>query len=160
MGVEIERKFLVTDAAWRQSCSGGVLIRQGYLALGPPTAVRVRIAGERATLNVKTATMDIARDEFEYDIPLSDADAMLDALHARHIIEKTRYRVPHDELTWEVDEFHGENKGLTIAEIELDRVDQAFSAPEWVGDEVSHDPRYLNTHLSRHPYIQWARPAD
>lgn len=158
MGIEIERKFLVVNEQWREQCSGGILIRQGYLALGPPTAVRVRLAGGHATLNVKTATVHIARNEFEYGIPLGDGEAMLEAIRARHIIEKTRYEAVFDGLTWEIDEFHGANKGLIVAELELDSVGQTFSCPEWIGEEVSHDPRYLNTHLSRHPYMQWARP--
>ena len=148
MGTEIERKFLVTDETWRRHAQPGQAMRQGYLYVGPPTAIRVRTAGDRAWLNIKKATLAVTRAEFEYPIPLEDAQAILDHLCEGYIIEKTRYKI-------EIDEFHGVNGGLIVAEVELDHEDQPFKKPSWVGEEVSGDPRYLNSHLSRRPYSQW-----
>ena len=154
MGTEIERKFLVTGDAWRSS---GTPLRvvQGYLAYGPPVSVRVRIIGDEANLNVKTSRVSITRGEFEYPIPMADAEQLLAESCQGPPIEKTRFMVEHDGSTWEVDEFHGANEGLVVAEIELDDEAQAFTKPEWVGGEVSHETRYLNSQLSRHPYSAW-----
>ncbi len=155
MGIEIERKFLVKNDTWRADADAGVRIRQAYLAVGPPTAVRVRVQGERANLNVKTASLAIRRQEFEYDIPMGDAEAILQRCVEGYVIEKTRYEIEHAGMTWEVDVFEGVNDGLLVAEIELEHEDQEFERPAWAGDEVSGDPRYLNTHLSRTPYSEW-----
>jgi len=154
VGREIERKFLVRDESWRQGAQG-VHCRQGYLAVGPPVAVRVRIADGRAILNMKKKIADIARDEFEYAIPVEEAEEILARLCDGHVIEKMRYRIVFDGMTWEVDEFGDVNQGLVVAEIELDDEDQAFEKPPWVGEEVSYDARYLNLSLSRHPYTEW-----
>lgn len=156
MGTEIERKFLVSGHNWRANASA-VSCRQGYLAVGPPVAVRARIMGGKATLNVKKATLDITRDEFEYQIPEHDAEEMLDNLCEGYIIEKTRYRVEYGGKTWEIDEFGGANSGLVVAEIELNRADEVFLKPPWLGAEVSGDPRYLNSSLSRRPYSLWQK---
>jgi adenylate cyclase len=155
MGTEIERKFLVADDSWRVPGVSATPIRQGYMALGPPTAVRVRIAGETATLNVKTATLDIRRHEFEYAIPVHDAEEIMATCCAGDVVEKTRFAVPFAGAVWEVDVFAGLNEGLVVAEIELNHEDQPFDVPPWAGAEVSHDPRYLNTHLSQHPFSAW-----
>lgn len=152
MGREIERKFLVAGKPWQE---GGVAIRQAYLAFGPPVAVRVRIAGERANLNLKQATLDISRAEYEYEIPLADAEELLFQHRVGASIEKTRYRVPFEGRTWEIDVFEGANAGLVVAEIELEGEDAALALPPWVGPEVSGDARYLNTHLALHPYRDW-----
>ena len=154
MGTEIERKFLVTDGSWREGAEG-IAYRQGYMATGPPVAVRARIMGAKAVITIKKATVDIARDEFEYAIPLADAEAILARLCTGHIIEKTRYKVPFDGLVWEVDVFEGANAGLIVAEVELEDVAQFFGKPPWAGEEVSHDPRYLNSNLSKRPYTDW-----
>jgi adenylate cyclase len=155
MGVEIERKFLVKSHAWR-SDDPGKPIRQGYISLLERRAVRVRVAGSKAVLNIKAVHDDlIHRDEFEYEIPIEDGEALL----ARHctgaIIEKVRYRVPLDGHVWEIDEFSGANAGLVVAEIELSAANEPFGKPAWLGEEVSHDPRYLNTYLCTHPYTTW-----
>ena len=155
MGTEIERKFLVKDDRWRAGASEGRRYRQGYLVVGPPMAIRVRIAGDKALLNIKKATREIARDEFEYPIPLEDAEAILAGLCEGHIIEKTRYKVPFGGLTWEIDVFEGVNAGLVAAEVELDSETQRFERPAWLGEEVSRDARYLNSSLSRNPYTLW-----
>ncbi|MBN2309284.1 MAG: CYTH domain-containing protein [Candidatus Hydrogenedentes bacterium] len=159
MGREIERKFLVSGESWRDAAGPGVSIRQGYLAFGPPTAVRVRIAGDKANLNIKTATTEVSRAEYEYPIPLEDAEEIFGTLCAHHLVEKTRFRVDYHGMTWEVDVFAGVNQGLIVAELELESESQPFDAPPWLGPEVSHEPRYLNTHLSRHPYTEWPEHA-
>jgi len=155
MGTEIERKFLVADGSWRVPGISATPIRQAYMAFGPPTAVRVRIAGEAATINVKTATLAIRRKEFEYPIPMADAEELMAACCAGCVVEKIRYAVPYAGAEWEVDVFSGENAGLVVAEIELSHEDQPFDVPPWAGAEVSDEPRYLNTHLSQQPFSKW-----
>lgn len=154
MGTEIERKFLLKDDAWRKDASGQAY-RQGYLSTDKERTVRVRVVGTQAMLTIKGMTHGIRRVEFEYPIPLADADGLLELCH-RPLIEKTRYRVEHDGLVWEIDEFHGENAGLVVAEVELERESQAVTLPPWIGEEVSDDPRYFNSNLARHPYREWA----
>lgn len=154
MGTEIERKFLVVGDAWRQGAMG-VLYRQGYLCTTPERTARVRVAGDKGYLTVKGSRTGVSRLEFEYPIPLEDAQAMLDALCIRPLIEKTRYRIDHEGLVWEVDEFAGENAGLVIAEVELEREDQEVSLPAWVGKEVSADDRYANSSLAERPFSTW-----
>jgi adenylate cyclase len=156
MGKEIERKFLVIDRRWQEGATG-VRYRQGYLAVGPPVAVRIRMAGGEAFLNIKKATLDITRDEFEYRIPIEDAEAMLNELCEGLSIDKVRYKIRYGGMLWEIDVFEGANEGLVVAEIELLDPDQGFEHPPWLGEEVSGDPRYLNTSLSRHPYAEWRR---
>lgn len=154
MKKEIERKFLVFSDAWRSGASG-TPIRQGYFCYGPPVAVRVRICGEKANINIKMSTTDIVRDEFEYSIPLADAELLLERFCKGCIIEKMRYCVEFGGNRWEVDEFFGENAGLVVAELELEDPEQQFGKPGWVGDEVSGEPRYLNTSLSMRPFRIW-----
>lgn len=154
MNLEIERKFLVRDDRWK-ALGEGVLIRQGYLSSAPDRVVRVRVAGPVATLTIKGRTVGATRSEWEYPLPMEDAQAFLDGLCEKPIIEKRRYRIRHEGMLWEVDEFLGENAGLVVAEIELESEGQEFSRPEWVGSEVTHDPRYFNANLLRHPYSRW-----
>lgn len=154
MGTEIERKFLVTDLAWR----GGArteTCRQGYILAGPPVSVRVRIMDGRATLNLKKGDDALSREEYEFPIPLADASQILDGLCSGYPIEKTRHYVEFEGMTWEIDAFSGVNAGLTVAEIELESEDQTFAIPPWAGKEVTHDPKYLNARLSEHPYTHW-----
>lgn len=154
MAQEIERKFLVKGSAWK-ALAAGTLYRQGYLSSVKERTVRVRIAGEKAFLTVKGVNRGVTRTEFEYPIPVEDAAAMLDALCERPLIEKTRYAIPFGAHTWEVDEFHGENDGLVVAEVELARADEKPVLPDWVGDDVSGDPRYFNSNLAKVPYKSW-----
>lgn len=154
MAQEIERKFLVTGADWKQSAPG-VTYRQGYLSSAKERVVRVRTEGDRGVLTIKGITSGVSRLEFEYDIPRADAERMLDELCERPLIEKTRYRVPAGEVTWDIDEFHGENAGLVVAEVELTHEDQPFDRPAWLGREVSGDPRYFNANLIAHPFRDW-----
>lgn len=155
MGTEIERKFLVKGAGWR-SLAQGVVYRQGYITASPDRTVRVRVAGDQGYLTLKGASQGISRSEYEYAIPLQDATEMLDQLCQRPLIEKTRYRIPWGDVVWEVDEFAGENQGLIMAEVELTDPDQTVTLPEWIGAEVSADPRYFNANLARHPFRNWA----
>ncbi len=154
MSTETERKFLVIGDGWRSQTTG-TLYRQGYLVAEPERTVRVRIAGDRGFLTIKGKTEHISRPEFEYPIPLNDAAELLDTLCLRPLIEKTRYRLASGGLLWEIDEFRGENAGLILAEVELTNPNQVLNLPDWVGAEVSHDPRYYNASLIRYAYSQW-----
>lgn len=153
--IEIERKFLVVGHGWK-AASEGIAIRQGFLVAEKERTVRVRIAAGKAFLTVKSAAQGITRQEFEYPIPVAQAEQILD-LCIRPLIEKKRYRFEHQGMTWEVDEFLGENAGLVVAEIELESESQDFARPDWLGQEVSHDPRYLNANLVKSPYKEWGR---
>lgn len=155
MGTETERKFLVRGDSWRVAVCGQHVLRQGYLAIDGATAVRVRSDGGEAWITIKGPPEGISRPEFEYRIPATDAEAMLLLCRGR-VVEKTRYRVADGGRLWEVDVFSGQNEGLTLAELELGRADEEFVRPEWLGQEVSGDPRYLNATLSTEPYQTWA----
>ncbi len=156
MAREIERKFLVeqTDenAAWRGSES--VSIRQGYLSFDKHRTVRIRVSNHRAWLTVKGISNGATRDEFEYEVPFADGEAML-KLCEESIIEKRRFDFKAGNLTWEIDEFAGDNSGLVIAEIELESESQTIEIPEWAGQEVTDDTRYFNANLARRPYKFW-----
>lgn len=154
MGQEIERKFLVNGTAWKAQAAG-TLYRQGYLSNVKERTVRVRIAGEKAFLTIKGLNKGVTRTEFEYPVPVDDAAAMLDGLCERPLIEKTRYVLPSGGYTWEIDEFHGDNDGLVVAEVELQRADDKPPLPEWVGEEVSSDARYFNSNLVKKPFKTW-----
>lgn len=154
MAKEIERKFLVTGDGWRQA--EPVRYRQGYLSTDPGRTVRVRIAGDRAKLTIKGKTAGCTRSEFEYSIPLEDAEELLE-LCEQPIIDKDRRKIDVGGFTWEVDEFHGENGGLILAEIELDAEGRRFPLPGWVGREVTDDPRYYNANLVTNPVARWSR---
>jgi CYTH domain-containing protein len=154
MAQEIERKFLVKGLTWK-SLAAGTLYRQGYLSVAKERTVRVRIAGGRGFLTVKGVSRGVTRAEFEYEIPVADAAAMLEDLCERPLIDKTRFTVPFSGRTWEIDEFHGENAGLVVAEVELADSDEMPPLPEWVGEEVSLDPRYFNANLVKNPFRAW-----
>jgi adenylate cyclase len=154
MAVEIERKFLVINDNWRAG-AGGVLYRQGYLSTDPERTVRVRLEGDSGRLTIKGKSQGISRAEYEYPIPAGDAANLLEKLCQRPLIEKTRYRIAFAGHLWEVDEFHGENQGLLIAEIELASERAEFERPDWVGQEVSDDPRYFNASLVKNPFSRW-----
>ena len=154
MAIEIERKFLVKDDSWKAGREGK-RYSQGYLSRARGRTVRVRRVEEKGWFTVKGPGDGISRPEFEYEIPLSDARQMLENLCIQPLIEKIRYLVPHGGMVWEVDEFLGENLGLVVAEIELAAADQPFDPPPWLGKEVSGDPRYYNSCLSREPFSSW-----
>lgn len=155
MASEIERKFLVRDDSWRERARDPMRIRQGYVAASPKVSVRVRVSGDRAWLNLKSATVGVSRAEFDYLIPHSDGEQLIDTLCERPLIEKTRYFVDHAGHCWEVDVFEGENAGLVVAEIELASEDEPFERPSWAGREVSRDRRYYNAALVKLPYSRW-----
>lgn len=159
MATEIERKFLISDDSWRNDADDGTLYRQGYLSSGGSCAIRVRVAGTRAYLSIKSASSGISRAEFDYTIPLADAESILNDLCIRPPIEKTRYLVRYGEHVWEIDVFAGENAGLVLAEVELKHEDERFEHPVWVGKEVSEDERYYNAYLAEHPYRHWKAPS-
>ncbi len=154
MPLEIERKFLVKGNDWK--IDHGVWISQGYLNRDKERTVRVRIAGENAFLTVKGLNTGTTRQEFEYEIPVADAEQLLKICEGS-LIEKTRYKVDHADMTWEIDEFHGVNEGLVIAEIELEDEEQTFTRPEWLGTEVTADSRYFNSNLAERPYSSWSK---
>lgn len=154
MAKEIERKFTVKGDVWRDAAAG-VIYRQGYLNSAKERTVRVRVAGDKAFLTIKGITAGATRAEYEYEIPYADCEAMLNTLAEKPVIEKKRYKIPFGQFVWEVDEFFGENKGLIVAEIELQSEDQTFDKPDWIDQEVTGDPRYFNSSLVKHPFSKW-----
>jgi adenylate cyclase len=157
MPTEIERKFLVYGLDWRSG--NAQRISQGYLSRDKQRTVRVRIAGAKAYLTIKGETTGASRAEFEYEIPLEDAESLL-LLCDGPLVEKLRHRIVYEGFTWEVDEFLGENTGLIVAEVELSSEDQAFSRPPWVGREVTMDARYYNSNLAANPFTRWGKVGD
>ena len=155
MATEIERKFLVKNDSWRDLSTNSKQIIQGYLANTERGSIRIRIAGDNASLNIKSMTLGVTRSEYDYAIPTDDARTMLENLCMRPLIEKTRYYVKHGGHTWEIDAFAGANAGLVVAELELQSHDEPFERPPWLGNEVSDDPRYYNVCLIEHPYSSW-----
>lgn len=159
MAAEVERKFLVTGERWRADAVRSMRIVQGYIVGSASASVRVRVSGDRAWLNLKSATVGVSRAEFDYEIPLADAEQMLATLCSGPVIRKTRYFVPHAGREWEVDVFEGDNAGLVVAEIELESEDAPFDRPPWAGREVSADARYYNAALVERPYRLWKNEA-
>lgn len=155
MALEIERKFLLANALWKMQVDHSVFYKQGYLSSQPTNSIRIRVCDDCAWLNIKSATIGVQRHEFEYEIPLADAHEILDQLCLKPVIEKTRHFVKMGPHHWEIDEFAGENLGLVVAEIELNAADEHFDKPDWLGLEVTHDVRYYNNNLARHPYSEW-----
>jgi adenylate cyclase len=155
MAQEIEHKFLVRDTRWRKDVYRSVPMRQGYLVSDKSRSVRIRIAGDTAHLNIKSGTLGVSRSEFEYEIPLADAQELLDKLCRKPLLEKIRHFLHYGNHTWEIDEFQGDNAGLIVAEVELVSLGEAFERPPWLGEEVSHDLRYYNSQLAEHPYKDW-----
>lgn len=154
MGQEIERKFqVIEDEAWRQV--KGTVYRQGYLSTVKERTVRVRTVGDKGYLTIKGITVGATRLEFEYDIPVDEANELLDELCEKPLIEKRRRIIAFAGLTWEVDEFFGANAGLVLAEVELEDEAQPIEKPRWIGAEVTDDPRYFNANLVNHPYANW-----
>jgi adenylate cyclase len=154
VGTEIERKFLVNDPSILDSVAG-TAYRQGYLSTDPDRTVRVRRAGDHGFVTIKGRGEGASRPEYEYEIPVADADELIDRLALRPIVEKVRHRLETGGLTWEIDVFGGENEGLILAEVELPSEDHAFEVPVWAGDDVTDDPRYYNANLVEHPYRTW-----
>ena len=156
MGKEIERKYVVDQAAWKPQ-DAGTHFKQGYLNSQKERVVRVRIEGDRAKLTIKGPSVGVTRSEFEYPVPVEDAAILLDNLCEQPLIDKHRHKETHGGKTWEIDVFHGDNEGLVVAEIELSSEDESFALPPWAVREVSSDPRYFNSNLLKNPYKQWPR---
>ena len=154
MAEEIERKFLVRGEEWK-ALAKGTSYRQGYLNSIKERTVRVRTIADKGYLTVKGITTGATRSEYEYEIPAVEADAMLTDLCEKPLIEKNRYKITMGNHIWEIDEFFGENRGLVVAEVELKSEDQAFQKPQWIGEEVTGDPRYFNSNLIKHPFTKW-----
>ena len=154
MAKEIERKFLVNGEDWRELAKG-TAYRQGYLSTVKERTVRVRTIDAKGFLTIKGITVGAVRAEYEYEIPVADANEMLDDLCEKPIIEKRSYKISHADLVWEVDEFGGVNDGLIVAEVELTDEAQTFDKPDWAGEEVTGDPRYFNSNLIAHPFTSW-----
>ena len=157
MPIEIERKFLLIDENWRLKADAGISMRQGYLSNNSKSSIRVRISGEQANLNIKSSTPGTVRREYEYPIPVVEAEELLADLCHELLIEKVRYHVEFSGFTWEIDVFSGANSGLVVAEIELVAIDQDFPRPAWLGREVSDEIRYYNSHLAGYPYLDWSK---
>ena len=156
MKTEIERKFLVISDAWRDTADEGRLCEQGYISANPENiTVRVRVIGSQGFLTLKGPTKGISRSEMEVEIPVEEATYMLRNFCADRVVSKMRYLFKINGLCWEVDEFLGDNKGLILAEIELETEDQPFEKTGWLGEEVSFDPRYFNAALARNPFANW-----
>lgn len=156
MAFEIERRFLVAHDGWREHIQNSTLIRQGFLSIDKDRVVRVRVSGAQAWLTIKGRVSQRVRREFEYPIPLEDAQTMLDTLCGELVMEKTRYTLQHGDHLWELDVFHGVNDGLVLAELELSDEHADFARPNWLGAEVTQDGRYTNAHLSANPYRDWS----
>ncbi len=155
MGIEIEKKFLLKNDDWKKESDEGEQFRQGYMSGSNRSSIRIRVAGDRANINIKSATLGVTRKEYEYEIPVEDANEMLDSMCERPFIEKRRHFVQRGPHIWEIDVFEGDNEGLVVAEIELSDPDEPFDIPSWIGEEVSEDPKYYNVCLVNHPYKDW-----
>jgi adenylate cyclase len=154
MAKEIERKFLVEGDAWKKAAKG-IEYRQGYLSSVKERVVRVRTIENKGFLTIKGITKGVSRSEFEYEISVDDANVMLDEICEKPLIEKKRYKIVLGAHVFEVDEFFGENEGLVVAEVELKDEKQKVDLPDWIGAEVSGDPRYFNSNLIQHPFKKW-----
>ncbi len=154
MAKEIERKFLV-DLNKLKLPERALVIRQGYIPRGNGITVRIRMQDTTGYMTIKGMTVGISRDEYEYEIPLEDAEAMLDKFCDERVIKKIRYLVPAGKHTWEIDFFEGENDGLVVAEIELNSESELFEKPDWVGKEVTDEKKYYNALLMDNPYSKW-----
>lgn len=157
MGIEIEHKFLLVNDEWRRDVHKSVRYRQGYLSSQPTCSIRVRLSGQQAWLNIKSATIGTERMEFEYEIPFPDADILINKLCVKPLIEKTRHFVAFENHIWEIDEFEADNQGLILAEIELSSIGEFFEKPSWLGQEVTQDLRYYNNNLALNPYSTWPK---
>ncbi len=156
MPVEIERKFLILGDTWRQEADAGVSIRQGYLTQDQQPSIRVRVSDTaKSTLTLKHPRSGLSRLEYEYEIPKSEAEELLELSHGA-IVVKRRHNVKMGDLVWQVDVFEGSNHGLVMAEIELTSEEQEFHRPAWIGEEVTQDKRYQNSQLAWRPYCAWA----
>lgn len=156
MALEIERKYLV-DLEKLGTLENGTRIKQGYLSTNKEAVVRVRVKNDKAYLTIKGSNIGVTRLEFEYEIPLDEANEMLDKLCQKPVIDKTRYLINHENHIWELDIFYGENEGLVVVEVELSSEDETIILPSWVKEEVTTDARYYNSNLMKHPFKDWQK---
>jgi len=156
MPKEIERKFLVNPNFIKQ-LNNGIQISQGYIQTVDKTAVRARVKGERAFLTIKGESKGMTCSEFEYEIPVQDANDMIEELCSGHTVDKMRYEINHEEHLWEVDVFYGENEGLVVAEVELLSETENVVIPKWITEEVTGQAKYFNSALLVNPYSQWKK---
>jgi adenylate cyclase len=157
MGFEIERKFLVSSNDWQRLATRQISLRQAYLSANGKSSIRIRIKGDgSATLTVKSRPVDLRRLELEYDIPVLEAEALMQ-LRQGAIVEKVRHVIPCSDLVWEVDVFSGDNYGLVIAEVELQHERQPIELPPWVGAEITGQPQYYNSSLVQRPFSSWSQ---
>jgi len=155
--IETERKFLVNQPVWKKlKKPSGQVYFQGYLCIDEEKTIRVRVVGDCGFITIKGKSSGFSRTEFEYSIPGAEAEEILHLL-TKNVIKKTRYKIQDRAFLWEIDEFHDENNGLILAEIELRDVNEVFEKPDWIGKEVTADPRYYNFYLSMHPYLSWIK---
>jgi adenylate cyclase len=155
MAREIERKFLLKNDSWKKQVTETLSIKQGYLANTTKASIRIRRQNDNANINIKAAVAGVSREEFEYGIPISEAEYLLKNLCLQPTIDKQRHIVLYVEHKWEIDVFEGENKGLVVAEIELSASNEYFEKPEWLGEEVTEDIKYYNSSLRKKPFSQW-----
>lgn len=154
MTIEIERRFLLKNDSWRALAGEPEIMRQGYLSVEKERTIRVRIIGNRAWLTLKGYISDVARSEFEYEIPLPHAETMMQTM-CPFKLEKRRYKIDHQGFVFEIDEYFGDNAPLIVAELELPSEDAVFAEPEWLGEEITCNGRFTNAYLSKHPYSEW-----
>src|SRR6478752_4013484 len=155
---EIERKFLVNSTDYKEQAFAKTRIMKGYISTDPHRTVRIRVRGKKGFITIKgeSSASGLSRFEWEKEISFEEAHQLL-FLCQKGKIDKTRYEIKVGSHTFEVDEFHGENEGLTIAEIELSSETEAFKKPDWLGEEVSNDERYYNSYLSKNPFGEWPK---
>jgi adenylate cyclase len=156
MALEIERKYLV-DLEKLGTLENGTRIKQAYLSTNKDAVVRVRVKNDKAYLTIKGSNIGVTRLEFEYEIPLIEANEMLDKLCQKPVIDKTRYLIDYENHTWELDIFYGDNEGLVVVEVELSSEDETIILPSWVKEEVTSDARYYNSNLMKHPFKDWQK---
>ena len=156
MSIEIERRFLLKNDSWRTQAGAPKVLQQGYFTVEKECAIRVRIVGDDAWLTFKGYISDVSRSEFEYEIPVADAQTMMDTM-CPFRLEKHRYEVSYQGFVFEIDEYFGDNAPLIVAELELPAEDTPFPRPDWLGEEITSDGRFTNAYLSKHPYSQWDR---
>lgn len=154
MPKEIERKFLLKNDNWKSQFTSRKIIKQGYLSTKKERTVRIRVIGEKGFLTIKGETVGMTRLEFEYEIPVQEANELLQ-LCEKPLIEKERFIVSIGTLNWEIDIFEGDNEGLNLAEVELEDENQKVEIPDWVGEEVTFEPRYFNSNLVKLPFRSW-----
>lgn len=154
MTIEIEHRFLLKDDSWRAEAGEPEMMRQGYLSVDKECTIRVRIIGRKAWLTLKGYISDTTRSEFEYEIPITHAEQMMQTM-CPFKLEKHRYKIEYRGFMFEIDEYFGDNAPLVVAELELPGEGVPFEKPDWLGEEITSNGKFTNAYLSKHPYSQW-----